>query len=507
MKELEKTESVCPECFKEGKIKKVDAQIIEEDGKIWITKECPKHGSFKSIIFSDASIYHKWMKYEVTGEKVPDVKRSLFSDSDLYPVHLSQTVLTNLMLTNRCNLRCSYCFMNAGAAGYVYEPSLDQIREMMRLTREEKPVPSRAIQLTGGEPTIRDDLFEVIKMAKDMGFSHIQLNTNGIKLAESVEYCRKIKEAGVNTVYLSFDGVSKEINPWIEQNKKAVENLRGGGITSIVLVPVAMKRNIHEFADIVKYAVENVDVVRGVNFQPIAFAGRPQNVSEKYRKRERTDYVDMIEALEKGLEGQIKKEDFYPVPFVHPISKIIESLTGEKQVEFTASPMCGGATYVFIENGKMIPITRFVDVEGLMEFIKQQSKKSGPFKKTRMGASFLRNISKFIDKEKAPEGLNLTRLLMKTMTGGSYNSLKEFQYNSLYIGSMWFQDIWNLNIERLKRCVIHYITPEGIVPFCAYNGLGYGDKIREKHSISIKEWEEKTGKKLKDDLWKGGPLS
>ncbi|MCX6764912.1 MAG: radical SAM protein [Candidatus Nealsonbacteria bacterium] len=504
MENLEKIKSICPECFKNGKTIKIEAEIIEDEGKIWITKSCPQHGSFKDVMFSDPQLYYKWMKYKKEGHGVENVeiKSSIFPDTRLYPKHKSQTILTNLLVTNRCNLRCGYCFMNAGVAGYIYEPSLEQLKKMMEEVIKEKPVPSKAIQITGGEPTIREDLFEIIRTAREVGFSHVQLNTNGIKLAESVDYCRKVKEAGVNTIYISFDGVSKKTNPWIEQNKKAIENLRQVGITSIILVPVVMRRNLHELGLIVKFAAENIDVIRGVNFQPIAFAGKSQNISEDQRKKERVDYAEMIAILEEELEGQVKKEDFYPVPFVFPISELNESITGKKQVEFTANPMCGAATYVAVENGKLIPITRYVDVEGLMNFISEQSKTTGLFRKVRIGISLLRNISKYIDKKKAPKGFKLSKLLFKTVMGGTYKSLKEFQYKNIYIGSMWFQDIWNMNLERLESCVIHYTTEEGIIPFCAYNSLGLGEKIRAKHSMSIKEWEQKTGKKMKDDLWK-----
>lgn len=509
-KVLENVESVCPECFKEGKINKIDAWIVEEDGKVWIEKECKEHGFFRSIYFNDADLYHRWMKYKVTGRGVDNVEIESNWGPDipqLYPKHLSQSILTNLMLTNRCNLRCSYCFMNAGAAGYVYEPSLEQLREMMRQARSEKPVPSKAIQLTGGEPTMREDLIEIIKMAREEGFVHVQLNTNGIKLSESVEYCKEIRKAGLNTVYMSFDGMSKGTNVWIEQCKKAVENLREVGL-GIVLVPVAMGRNIHEVGAIVKYAAENIDVVRGVNFQPIAFAGRPQKVSDEYRLKERTDYVMLLEALEEQLDGQITKDDFFPVPSMYPVSKLVEKLKGEPQVEFTANPGCGGATYVFVqEDGTLVPITRFVDVEGLIEFIREQSEKSGMFKKARIALSLMKNIWKYIDQDKAPEELNIGELLLNALVRGNYDALGKFHMRSLFIGSMWFQDPWNLNLERLKRCVIHYSTPEGIVPFCAYNGLGVGEKIRERHSISVKKWEKETGRKMKDDLWRGGPIS
>ena len=132
---------------------------------------------------------------------------------------------------------------------------------------------------------------------------------------------------------------------------------------------------------------------------------------------------------------------------------------------------------------------------------------TGPLKKLRVGSAFLRHINDFVDEEKAPHGFDLKKLLKDAALGGSYDSLRGFHYKSLFIGSMWFQDAFNLNIDRLQRCVIHYSTLEGIIPFCAYNGLGYGDAIREKHSIPIKEWEKKTGRTMKSDLRKDVPLT
>jgi len=507
MKELEKIKSVCPACFQDGKIQKIDASIVEDDGKVWISKKCDLHGQFKDIYFGDSELYKKWMKYEVTGDAAPDVKTQLFDYPLLYPEHKSQSVLTNLLITNRCNLRCSYCFMNAGASGSVYEPSLEEIRKLMLQARNQKPIGSKAIQITGGEPTIREDLLEIVKMAKDVGFSHVQVNTNGIKLSESEEYCRKLKEEKVNTIYMSFDGITKKTNPWIEQNKKAIENLRKVNL-KVVLVPVLIGgKNLQETGKIVRFALENMDIIRGVNFQPISFCGRVTKLKDEKRDQQRVDYVKMMEEIEKEFDGQISRNDFYPVPFVFPISKLIEDLKGETQVEFTAHPGCGGATYLFYVDDKPLPITRFIDVEGLLNFIEKQSNKKGPLKKIRIAGSFLRHINDFVYEDKAPHGFDLKKLLKDAALGGSYDSLRGFHYKSLFIGSMWFQDSFNLNFERLQRCVIHYTTLEGIVPFCTYNGLGIGDKIREKHSTPIKQWEKETGQKMKDDLWKGGPLT
>ena len=369
MKELEKTSSVCPACYQNGKILKIDAKIVEEDGKVYITKECPEHGSFKDIYFSDAVLYKKWMKYNVVGNAAPDVKVKVFDEPALYDEHKSQSVLTNLLITNRCDLRCSYCFMNAGASGRVYEPSLEQIEELMIQAREERPMGSKALQITGGEPTIRDDLIDIVIMAKELGFTHVQVNTNGLKLADDLEYCMELKEAQVNTIYMSFDGVTKETNPWIEQNKKAINNLRKANL-KVVLVPVLIGgKNLHEAGKIVKFALDNMDIVRGVNFQPVSFCGRITKLKDEKRDEQRVDYVMMMESIEKEFDGKISRDDFYPVPFVFPISKLIQMLKGESQVEFTAHPGCGGATYIFMEEGKPLPVTRFIDVEGLLSFV------------------------------------------------------------------------------------------------------------------------------------------
>ena len=507
MKELEKTFSVCPACFKDGKIVKIPAKIVEEDGKIYITKECGKHGSFKEIYFNDAELYKKWKKYDVVGSPAPDVKTKVYDEPALYDEHKSQSVLTNLLVTNRCNLRCSYCFMNAGASGRVYEPTLETLEELMIQAREERPMGSKAIQITGGEPTIRDDMLDIVYMAKELGFSHVQVNTNGLKLADDLDYCKALKEAQVNTIYMSFDGVTKQSNPWFDMNKKAIENLRKANLKAVLVPCLINGKNLHEAGKIVKFALDNMDIVRGVNFQPVSFCGRITKLNDEKREAQRVDYVMMMAEIEKEFDGQISRDDFYPVPFVFPISKLITMLKGESQVEFTAHPGCGGATYIFMEDGKPLPVTRFIDVEGLLSFVDKESEIKGPLKKLRVASAFLKNIDKFVIYENAPKGFNLKKLLKDAAIGGNYNALRGFHYKSLFVGSMWFQDPFNLNVQRLQRCVIHYTTEEGIIPFCAYNGLGIGDKIREKHSIPIAEWEKKTGRKMKDDLRKDVPLT
>ena len=420
MRILEETKSVCPKCFQEDKIEIIPAKIIEEDKKVYITKECTKHGSFKEIYFSDIDVYKKWHKYIITGEGAPDVKTQFFNYPKFYDMHHSQSVLTNLLVTNRCNLRCSYCFMNAGATGKVYEPGLEDLRKLMLQARNEKPIGSKAIQITGGEPTIRDDLFDIVRIAKEVGFSHLQVNTNGLKLADDPDYCFRLKEEQVNTIYMSFDGITKKSNPWFEQNVKAIDNLREANL-KCVLVPVLIAdKNLDQTGKIIKFALDNMDIVRGVNFQPISFCGRYTKISDEKREKQRVDYVSMMKSIEKEFNGQISRDDFFPVPFVFPISKLIELLKGKTQVEFTAHPGCGGATYIFLDNGKPIPVTRFIDAEGLLEFIDKQSDIKGPLKKIRVASAFLKNIDKFVNYDEAPEGFNLKKILKDAAIGGSY---------------------------------------------------------------------------------------
>ena len=190
------------------------------------------------------------------------------------------------------------------------------------------------------------------------------------------------------------------------------------------------------------------DIVRGLNFQPISFCGRVTKIKDEKRDKQRVDYVRMMEEIEKEFNGAISRDDFYPVPFVHPISKLIEMLKGKSQVEFSAHPGCGGATYVFVDDeGNPLPVTRFIDVKGLLSFVDEQSKISGPFKKVRVTTKFLMKLNKFVDKEKAPHGFDLIKLVKDAAIGGDYNSLRGFHYKSLFIGSMWFQDSFNLNID------------------------------------------------------------
>ena len=191
------------------------------------------------------------------------------------------------------------------------------------MLRDQKPVACPAIQFSGGEPTMREDIARIIRMANEFGFTQVQIATNGIKLAKSLEFCKELDAAGLHTVYLQFDGVTGEpymINRgfnYLPLKLKAIENCRASGLTSVSLVPTLAKGvNDKQVGNIIKFAVNNIDTVKGINFQPISLTGR---INKKERMEKRITIPYLFDLIERQTEGEITADDFYPVPFVVPV--------------------------------------------------------------------------------------------------------------------------------------------------------------------------------------------
>jgi hypothetical protein len=211
--------------------------------------------------------------------------------------------------------------------------------------------------------------------------------------------------------------------------------------------------------------------------------------------------------IEEEFAGEISRDDFYPIPSCMPFSNFVEALTHEREYELSTHFACGMATYVFLDGNKIIPMPRFVDVDGLFEYLDEKAGDlRGGSSKYTVGIGLLYNLfTKFIDKSKAPKGLNLSRILFDALLKHDYRTLGALHHNSLFIGLMHFQDLYNWDIERVKRCTIHYATPdERIIPFCTFNVIPewYRDKIQKEYGVPITEWEKRTGRKLRDDLYR-----
>jgi 7,8-dihydro-6-hydroxymethylpterin dimethyltransferase len=507
---IRQTQSICPDCNRV-----LPALIFERDGKVYLTKTCPEHGAVEELYYGSYEMYMRFSRYWKDGRRIeaPNVPLDICScpaNCGLCTDHLSHTALSNIDVTNRCDLSCWYCFfyVKKGIEGaYVYEPTLNQVREMARSLKAERPVAGNSVQITGGEPTLREDLPEIVRILKEEGVDHIQLNTNGINLALNPGLAKALKEAGVSNLYMSFDGVTPRSNPknhW--EAPYAIEACRRAGI-GVVLVPCVIRSvNDGELGEIIRFGERNIDAVRAVNFQPVSLVGR---LTDSERSKYRITIPECIEKIEEQTDGAISVEDWFPIPSCSALPNFIEALTRKDQYELSVHFACGAGTYVFKDpdGKKPIPLPRFVDIQGLIEYLDEEQEEvySGT-NRYIVAAKVLTRIGSFVDREKQPRGLSFAKLITDALIKHDYDSIGEFHTKSMLIGMMHFQDKFNNDEERLQRCDIHYINPDlRIIPFCAFNVLPewYRDRIQQKYGITVEEWEAKTGKKLEDGLYRG----
>jgi uncharacterized radical SAM superfamily Fe-S cluster-containing enzyme len=247
--------------------------------------------------------------------------------------------------------------------------------------------------------------------------------------------------------------------------------------------------NDDQVGDIIRFAIKNMDVVKCVNVQPVSFAGR---ISQEERERWRITIPDFVKAVEKQTNGEIAATDFYPVPCVVPISHFVEAYKGRSYVEFTCHEHCGAATYVFVDDGRMIPITRFVNVEKLFKSLDkyaEELKRGGFGVKAKVLGKAIREVPSTIDMRKAPKGLNLLKVILNIIRTGDYSALAEFHQRALMIGVMHFLDPYNFDLDRVERCGIHYAVPDGrIVPFCSMNSI-HRPMIEKELGVPLDRWK------------------
>ena len=437
---LGRAESVCPQC-----LKRLDAKKIACEEKVYIEKECQEHGLFRTLIWNGPG-YADWAQ-EVEPAQ-PDrcatkVEKGCPYDCGLCPDHRQRSCCVLIEITSRCNLGCPICFASAGE-GVNDDPSVERIEEWLdMLLSSGGPF---NLQISGGEPTVRDDLADIMRLAKRKGFYFLQLNTNGLRLAEESGYAKSLREAGLDCVYLQFDGVSD--SPYIalrgrplwDIKRQAVANCAEAGL-GVVLVPTLTPGvNDGEVGGILRFAFDNLPWVRGVHFQPISYFGRHPGAP---KDEDRITLPELLAAMEEQTEGAVGREHFSP--------------SGGQ------NSYCGfNGSFLLEEDGQIRPLSSggggcCSSARTAQEYVARRW--SAP--ETACCAED--EESACCCGEEQGDDENICTDALDTFLG-------RVKTHTLAVSCMLFQDAWNIELDRLKQCHVHVVSPEGkLIPFCAYN--------------------------------------
>lgn len=433
---LSGAESVCPDCFTI-----LYAELVAKGDVVFMRKACPEHGPFETVVWRGASSYQGWARPKIpfrSNSPQTKTKKGCPLDCGLCPEHRQQACTALVEITSRCNLNCTFCFANSGMDP-TGDPTIDELRDRLKSLRHLGYTPN--IQISGGEPTLRDDLPEIITLTRSLGFDFVQLNTNGLRIADDPGYAFTLKDAGLSSVFLQFDGMQDSIyvalrrRALLTDKVQAVRNLARAGL-GVVLVPTLVSGvNMEGIGDIISFAVKNLPVVRGVHFQPVTYAGRrPYEPSDQ----DRVTLPEVMRAIAIQSGGRIDLSHFAP-------------------------PGCENARcsfhadYVVMADGRLIHTGSCSDATC-----------SCVSEKAEAGADRTRRVVR--------ERWTMPEVNPGPQTGGHIpmgawdELLERAQTHQLTISGMAFQDAWNLDLERLKDCCIHVLHDDGhLIPFCAYN--------------------------------------
>lgn len=411
---IRKTRSVCPRC-----LKNIPALLTCEGRTVYMEKTCPEHGSFRAPVWRGLTDFDEWRGGEPElspgeGERCP-------ADCGICPEHGQGSCCVLLEVTRRCDLRCRFCFAGADEP----EPPMDELKRAVDIILSHgRPL----IQLSGGEPTQRDDLPELIAYIKGRGGKYVQLNSNGLRLARDEDYVRALAEAGLSFVFMQFDGVTDDVyetlrgRPLLEEKLRAIENC-GRHRIGVTLVPTVVRGvNDRQVGDIIRLGVSLAPKVRGVHFQPVSYFGRYPSEPEN---DERYTLDELVSAI--VTQTDIKAESIVPSRCDHPA--------------------CGlHSSFVVDFDGTLMPTTKRSN----------RAVCAGTAEKNR----------EFIGRRwQRPETDG------ELCCGGSLEEMDVFLARArsycFTVTAMAFQDAMNLDIERLRRCSLHVYDGGKLKPFCA----------------------------------------
>ena len=520
------TDSLCPTCVKEARAEilsgdadwtklisdkpgEIKAKIVEKNGEIRMEKNCPKHGPVSDVIAIDSQFLQR-IEGLFQGRDVvmtPDALHQHGSSSIKY----GRGAVLTVDLTNRCNMMCDPCFMDANQVGYVHELSWEEIQGILDDAANVRPRRQMSIQFSGGEPTLSPYFLDAIKYARKKGYFAVQCATNGLRFAQEPGFAKKCKEAGLRMAYLQFDGVTNEANAHrkianlYDVKLRAIEELAAAGIDVILVVTVVNGVNNDMIGPIIEFAIQNADKVTVVSFQPVSFTGRDEDISDELRAQQRYTLSHLAHDVAKqtGITNPLR--DWFPLSALSPFGDVVDLMDGPDkdfgQLNCGCHPNCGIGTVLFVNKRtkQMVPLLDFLDMEGILRDFRVifDAGKSRAWTKAQVVTSILRHYKP----ESAPPGVDLSTVIRQflSQTGAAHageNDAKDYEWRVLFVAGMWFQDLFNYDFRRTEMCIIPYGTQMGEISFCAYNtGVGWRNVLEKiKANATVAEWYRRHGR-------------
>jgi len=533
------TDSLCPKCIPEirkeivdgkqdykillkEKVGEIKAKVIERDGKILMVKDCPVHGHFEDVMAIDTAFFKHLEEVFPGRDILAHNDEKLHNHGSSTIKHGRGSVLT-VDLTNRCNMMCDPCFMDANQVGFVHELSWEDIQTLLDNAISIKPRRQMSVQFSGGEPTLSPYFLDAVRYSRKVGYNSVQAATNGIEFAKDFEFAKKAAEAGLRYAYLQFDGIGnaanahRKVGNLFDVKLQAIENLHNAGVEIVPVTTILNGINNEQVGRIVEFALDNPKKISFCSFQPVSFTGRDEAITDDRRHAQRYTLSHLAHDVKDQTGIGEPARDWFPISFMSTFSDWADLVHGPQhewgQLSCGCHPNCGVGLAIMVdkETKERAAVTSFLNAERLSKDVARVNDAArGKFLSVvGVALSLLRNYDPF----KSPKHFKLTDLLTKFdkcfgATGRNYGKVsgdrtiddiqkrRRDRWNFLFIAGMWFQDLFNYDFRRTEQCIIPYATQEGEISFCAYNtGVGWRNIIEKMHmTATLTKWYDEHGR-------------
>jgi uncharacterized radical SAM superfamily Fe-S cluster-containing enzyme len=407
-------------------------------------------------------------------------------------------------------MMCNPCFMDANQVGYVHELEWKDIQEILDNAASVKPRRQMSVQFSGGEPTISPWFLQAVRYSKEVGYFSAQCASNGIRFAQEPEFARASYDAGLRLVYLQFDGVGNEHNEHrhvsnlYDVKLRALDNLKAAGIDVTLVITIVNGVNNGQVGSIIRFAIENIDKINALSFQPVSFTGRDEEIDDATRKAQRYTLSQLASDVKTQAGIGEPLRDWYPLSASGPFSDLRDLLGGLEaewgSLKCGCHPNCAIATMLLVrpETGQAVPVTQVLNADRMLrDFGLITDSARGRFWTVLQTAL---SVARNIRPEGVPHNLGIWETL-KVMDGHTGKSMGiatagRYPWRVLLVAGMWFQDLFNYDFRRTEMCIIPYGTQLGEISFCAYNtGAGWRKIIEEMYqSATLAEWYKTRGR-------------